>query len=351
MLAPVTHILPLTTIVRHRALPISGRVTVRTGQKVNPTDVIAEATISRDHVLIDIGRTLKLSPDAADKYLKCRRGDKVEKNGLLALSGGLMSREITSPVAGLVVAAGGGKVLLETGEVPIEVRAGIPGVVADLIGDKGAVIQGTGALIQAVWGNGRLDLGLMLNLSEKHGDVLDASRLDVSMRGSVILAGHLENQDCLRVASELPVRGMILGSMSPALIQVASQMRYPIVIIEGFGYRPMNLAAYKLLTTNTKREVTVNAEPYDRFEGTRPEVVIPLPVQQEPGEPREFEAFAPGQVVRLCRNPNAGAIATLVALRPGLTQIASGLRVPVADVRIESGGVVTVPLVNLEVVG
>ena len=39
MLAPVTHILPLTTVVRQRLLPAPGRVVVRVGQKVTATEI------------------------------------------------------------------------------------------------------------------------------------------------------------------------------------------------------------------------------------------------------------------------------------------------------------------------
>ena len=53
-------------------------------------------------------------------------------------------------------------------------------------------------------------------------------------------------------------------------------------VLDGFGAMPMNSAAFKLLTTNNKREVTVNAEHFDRYSGNRPEVIIPLPVSTEP---------------------------------------------------------------------
>ena len=42
MLAPVHHIIGLTTIVRERVLPISGNVLVRVQQKVSATEIIAE---------------------------------------------------------------------------------------------------------------------------------------------------------------------------------------------------------------------------------------------------------------------------------------------------------------------
>jgi hypothetical protein len=181
--------------------------------------------------------------------------------------------------------------------------------------------------------------------------VLTADRLDVSLRGSVILGGHVRDLDVLRAAAELPVRGLILSSLASALLQTAVQMRYPILVLDGFGAMPMNTAAYNLLTTNNKREATVNAEHFDRYNGNRPEVIIPLPVSAEPEEPNAYEEFAVGQRVRMRRSPYAGMLGTISNLPAGLSTVASGLRAPAGDVKLENGTTVLVPLVNLEVVG
>ena len=113
----------------------------------------------------------------------------------------------------------------------------------------------------------------------------------------------------------------------------------------------MNSAAFKLLTTNNKREATVNAEHFDRYTGSRPEVIIPLPISNEPEEPNQYEPFAVGQQIRMRRPPNAGMIGTISNLPSGLSLLPSGLRASAADVKLENGENVIVPLVNLEVVG
>jgi hypothetical protein len=247
--------------------------------------------------------------------------------------------------------AGSGQVLMEVGDTRIELRAGLPGVVTQVLSERGVVIRTAGALIQGVWGNGRIDNGLMVNLLEKPDEVLSAERLDVSLRGSVILGGHVRDIETLRAAAELPVRGLILSSLLSPLIVPAYQMRYPIIVMEGFGAMPMNSAAFRLLTTNNKREVTVNAEHFDRYSGNRPEVIIPLPVSTEPPEPNAFETFTVGQTVHLRRPPSAGMIGMLSSLPAGLSTLPSGLRAPAAEVKLENGETMLVPLVNLEVVG
>ncbi len=351
MLAPVLHILPLATIVRERTLPVSGKVNVHVNQRVNPTDVIAEASFAREHALLDVARTLGISAAAADRLIKVKEGDRLPQGALVAEGRGLFARSIKTPRAGRVMIVGGGQVLMEVGDTRVELRAGLPGVVTRVLPERGVIIQTAGALIQGVWGNGRIDNGLMVSLLEKPDDVLNADRLDVSLRGSVILGGHVRDLETLKAAAELPVRGLILSSLLSPLIVSAYQMRYPIIVMDGFGAMPMNSAAFKLLTTNNKREVTVNAEHFDRYNGNRPEVIIPLPVSTEPPEPNDFETFAVGQTVRLRRPPNAGMIGTLSNLPAGLSTLPTGLRAPAAEVKLESGEALLVPLVNLEVVG
>lgn len=350
-LAPVHHILPLTTIVRERKLPVKGKVLAHLNQKVNSTDVVAEATWAREHIFLDVARTLNLSPDAADRVIRCRTGDQVPAGTVIAVGRGVLPKFIKSPSAGRVVAAGGGQVLIEAGEAHMELRAGISGNIIQVIPERGIVLQTTGALIQGIWGNGRVDTGVMINLADKPDTVLTADRLDVSMRGSVLIAGQVRDAETLRSAGEVPVRGLIVGSLYPSLLPAAREVRYPIVVTDGFGTMPMNAAAYRLISTNAKREATLNAEVFDRYGGARPEVIIPLPVTSEPAQPHDVEAFAPGQTVRMRRQPAAGSIGIITALREGLTTFPSGRRAPAAEIKLENGEQILVPLPNLEVVG
>ncbi|MBI4762115.1 MAG: hypothetical protein HZC39_03015 [Chloroflexi bacterium] len=351
MLAPVLHVLPVTTIVRERLLPAAGKVNVSVNQRVNPTDVVAEASFSREHLLLDVARTFGVSPQAADTMIKVQAGDVLKQGAVIAENGGFFSRSIKAPRAGRVAAAGSGQVLMEVGDARIELRAGLPGMVVRVIPERGVVIRTVGALIQGTWGNGRVDHGLMTSLIERPDDILTPDRLDVSLRGSVILGGYVGDAATLRAAAELPVRGLIVSSLHFSLLPSAVQMRFPILVLDGFGMMPMNSAAFELLRTHDKNAVTVNAEFPDRYGGGRPEVIIPKDVVNEPDEPEDYVPFAVGQKVRMRRAPHAGMIGSIAALPAGLSKLPSGLRAPAAEVRLENGDTLLVPLVNLEVVG
>ena len=349
MLAPVVHVLPLITLHRERLLPVPGRITAHVDQKVTPLDVVGEAHYGQGHLLIDVALTFGIQPDAAQRLIQIKAGEMVTKGEPIAQRIGLVPQILRVPVNGRIILVGSGRILMEAGDGVFELRAAIPGRVTRQISDRGVEITFNGALVQGEWGNGQLGLGLLLPVVTKPDEELTVNKIDVSLRGSVLLAGYCSDPAALQAASDLPVRGMILGGLSPALIPLAAQMQYPIVVVDGFGLKRMDSTAFLLLSTNARREVTLNAEPFDRQTGVRPEILIPLPVTEDPPVPKNGESFTPGQPVRLTRAPNAGLVGILAGLLPGLTLVPSGLRVVAAEVKLESGGQITVPLANLEV--
>ena len=349
MLAPTTHFLAVTRICRTRLLPVPGRILVRKGQEVNATDVIAEARLEPEHLLLDLARGLGLPADKADQYIQHRVGDEVDEGAIIAGPVGVTRRVVRSPKPGRVVAAGSGQVLMEVESKPFELRAGIPGVVTELLQDFGVEIETTGALIQGVWGNGQIDDGVLDVEIHSRDDILTVDRLDVSQRGSIIFGGFCGDAGVLSMAAEIPLRGLLLASMDSALIPLAERMQYPIMVIEGLGKIPLNETAYKLLTTNERREVVVKAERWDHMGHTRPEVVIPLPAQNSVQPPMEMIELEPGQQVRIRFAPLGSEVGTIMNIRPGLTLLPSGIRAKAAEIKLENGESAVFPLINLEV--
>jgi hypothetical protein len=352
MLASIKHVIPVTTIRRSRMLPIPGRVLVRKGQRVTTNDVVADAKISPEHILLDIGRGLGLPADEADQHLERQAGETVEAGDVIAGPVGEMARRVVrAPKAGRVALAGSGQVLVEVEGKVLELRAGFNGTVSELYPDHGVEIETIGALIQGCWGNGRMDFGLLHVLARSPEDVLKADRLDVSLRGSVIVGGHCQDPEVLTTAEELPLRGLILASMSAKLAPLAQKMRCPLIVIEGFGRLPMNSAAFNLLSTSQRREAAVMAERWDAYQGSRPEIIIPLPT--ETGEPlaEDVGEFRVGQRVRVVRPPYHGQLGTLEDINPDLFIFPSGIMAQAALVRLENDENVQLPLANLELLG
>lgn len=351
MQAPITHILPVATIRRERLMSAGGRIIARRGQQVRPSDVVAEALLRPEHLLLEIGRGLGLAPKEADHYIQRRAGDEVGDGDVIAGPVGIGRRVVRAPKSGTVVLAGDGLVLMELEGEFSELKAGYSGIVTDIIGDRGVVIESTGSLIQGVWGNGKINFGLLNILAHAPDELVTPDMMEVNLRGSVVMAGYCEHDKVLRSADELPVRGMVLASMDSALVPIALSVSYPIVLVEGFGKLSMNQDAFAILAASAMREVAVNAEPWNRIGNTRPEVVVSAPEGALPEVPTELAAFAIGQTVRVVSPPYKSMLGTLTNLPQGLTALPSGLRAQTAGVRFVNGDSVQVPLANLEIIG
>ena len=349
MLAPVVHVLPMTRIRRHRLLPITGKVLVRKGQTVSALEVIGEANQNPKHVLLDITRGLGVNFYEVDQHIQRNAGDIVAEGDILAGPVGWGKRVVRAPSSGRIILSGRGKMLLEEESPPQQVLAGLPGEVISLIPGRGAVVESTGAIVQGVWGNDQIDAGMLRILIKKVEDILTVEQLDIDLRGSVVFGGYCGDEQVLRAAAELPLKGLILSSLSATLIPVARETPLPIIVVEGFGLLPMNSSAFNLLVTSESREIAINAESLDPYTGQRPEAFISLPVNQVVHEPKDATIFSPGQKVRITRAPYQSQIGTLMSLKPGLEVLPNGIKAQAAEIELESSIRVKLPLANLEV--
>jgi transcription antitermination factor NusG len=330
-------------------LPLTGRVLVRKGQNVAPIDVIAEAQLEPRHRLLDIARGLGLGIGEADKNIQREAGETVSEGDVLAGRIGWGKRVVRAPCTGKIILTGRGKMLIEEDRAPYQLLAGLPGEVISLIPGRGAVVESIGALVQGVWGNGQVNFGLLRILIKNGEDILTVDQLDIDLRESVVFAGYCGDEQVLRIAAELPLRGLILSSMAASLIPLAEEISLPIVVIEGFGLLPINSAAFNLLITSDQREIAVNAEKMDTYANQRPEVFISLPVNQMVHEPRDATLFSPGQKVRIVRAPYQSQIGTLITLKPELEVLPNGIKATSAEIELENSIKVKLPLANLEV--
>src|SRR5947209_6403430 len=85
---------------RERRLPVPGQATVRAGQRVEPSEIVAETTLTAAPVRVDIATDLGVHPASVPKRLLANTGAQVERGQVLAQKGGIGTRVSRSPVAG-----------------------------------------------------------------------------------------------------------------------------------------------------------------------------------------------------------------------------------------------------------
>lgn len=348
MQAQVLQIRSITHIRRSQSLPVPGNVRVHLGQNVFTGDLLAEVDIPTSHVSVDVVRSLGLSSAAeAEELIKWKVGETLEEKEIIAETGGMFSRLIRTPAPGKIISIEKGVVLIETGKRHETLTARFPGTITTIQKNQRISIEASGSLVQGVWGNEENAMGLLVNLVNAPDGALSPSSFGLEARGTIGLGGICVDEATFQQAASLPVAGLILGSMPARLIPAARKMPFPILVTDGFGLMGMNAFAYRLLSTNHGREVTVNAVQPDMRKGIRPEVFIPLPVEAQPAN--EFREFKPGDWVRVTAYPYAGQTGQLENITSGTMVLSSGLRAQAAHVKLNQENC-TVPLANLEVI-
>ncbi|MFN2145708.1 MAG: hypothetical protein ACK2T7_10175 [Anaerolineales bacterium] len=363
MLLPVTHVLPLTTIERRRMLPVAGTVLVRSGQDVQATDVIATADVYAEHISLDLARGLGVPKNKVSSLLKRKIGEEIQKGDVIASRPGMMTRTVRAPKDGKLVAVGGGQALMQVSRTPFKLQAGIPGKVFKVEADYGAIIRMTGAWVQGVWGNGKLETGGLFIAADSPDHIVTVRDLDPSQRGQVMFAGHCASGEVLEGLIQIKMKGLILGSLSTRLRPMAAQMPYPIMVLSGFGKVPINEMAYRLLSTSSARVITLNAAIFDRATGERPEAVIPVSGQTDVPMPVQLAPVDIGQQVHILRDPYQGRVGTVSQIL-GVARLENGLHADSVEVLLPAaptedtgkdtgplGDRVVIPLANLEVIG
>lgn len=351
MIAPVTAIQPLATVHRRRILPAEGVVLVNIGDTVHSGDAVARTNITAKHIILDAGRALGLPAERAKRLIQRVAGEKVDEGAIIAGRRGVGARQLRAPAAGTIAAISEAQVLLELTDETSSMRARLPGQVIGIEPNLGVTIECVCAWIQGAWGNGGLSDGFLQMVGNAASDVLTADQIDMSLRGAILVAGSCEQRQALDLAAQVPIRGLVLGSLAIRLVPLAQKMPYPILLTEGFGKTPMNADAFKLLSNHNTEPATLNAQVSDALNGDRPEVIIPLKDVGHPPQAVATQNFHVGHSVRVLSGLDKGQIGEITALLPPSTLFPSGIRAASAEVALAGGQREDYPLVNLELLG
>ena len=347
MLAQITLISPHTHISRTRILPDTGRVLARLDQAINATDAIAETRRDGKHVLIEVQHAFSLKPTMDLEHIIVRKcGDRVNRGDVLAELKGIFPRVLRSPVSGEVVSVQGGNIIVKVQNPPRRLLSGFSGVVTGIIPDRGVVIENSGAIIQAVWGNGKINQGTLISLLSNPKIEFTQEQINSRLKGKVVLAGHCRQARTLQLTSRLDLKGLILPSISPSLLPMAEKMPFPVILIEGFGNISLNMTAYDIITAHENRIVCLFGGNTSQRTGERPEIFIPLEeLSKDESKPGEIQK---DMKVRVRIGPRAGEVGVIQFIYQEPISQPNGVITTAANVLLQTNEAMIIPLVNLD---
>jgi hypothetical protein len=349
---PETRVLPLTMIRRERLLPMPGKVLVNPGDRVQPSQLVAQAEVSGEVSVVNVAHLLRVPAAKAYKYVKVKEGVDVTMNTVIAAKGLTAAGRVKSPANGFVyrIDKSTGRVLIKVVSRPLELTAYLAGTVATVMAGHGIVVETSGALIQAALGFGGESFGVLQVVSKRATDPMKPRTIDVTMHGAIVVGGAWFDETVLEQAIQMKVRGLIAGSMDGGMLEAARNAPFPILLTEGLGHIAMAAPIFKLLKSNVGREVSISALTRTRWGVQRPEVLIPLPSDSKLEPPAYGIPLAVGVRVRVMRGPRQGKVGQVTALPELPQQIETGAKVHCAEVDLGGGdGRTLVPFANLEI--
>jgi hypothetical protein len=349
MLLPARALFHPARFRRRRQLPVSGKIFVRKGQVVSESEVIGEAVLGVHYQYLDLGSGLGVKAEDVAAYVGVKTGTRIEAGDVIAGPVGSARRVVRAPVACTVLGLERERILLECGGDSFQLVAGFPGVVADLLADRGAVIESSGILLQGVWGNGHWNRGKLVCLAKTPQHVLSPTQLLPELAGALVVAGHCENPEALVKAESVAIGGLALSSLSPLLVDLVSRLSFPVMILEGFGKHPLNPGLFRLLAQVQDIEAVMQSEKGPAPWRTRPELLIQAPVEPEMSLFEEMKEASVGQRVRVTTTPYLGRMGALIN-EPIVSRLPNGIWAETGSVRLDSGEELCLPLANLETI-
>lgn len=343
-----THFSPLTQIVRRRVLPTAGELLVHRGDRVIPTDTVAQCSVAGQVRVIDVASALGVDTAKAARQMQVSVGDHVEAGDPLAKPSVLSwpGIGIVAPFDGTVQDVGDGYIFLRQDPQPHSLHAHIPGEVVETYPHRGVSIRTTGAYVRGVWGTGGEGEGVLVVRAPDAAQPLGWEQVSLRHRGAILVGGVLQDPRVLFRAQQFRLGGLIVGSISARLKRICRGLDLPLVITEGVGEIPMAEPIFHALHTYHGRPAVISGTPDEEKDA---EVIVPLHTDEEPPTLDTIsQPLAEGTRVRLTRSPYLGLLGEIFSLVESPHETSIGTRAKGAIVELPSGRRVFVPYVNME---
>ena len=338
-----------TKIVVRRLLPADGEVLVQPGQRLEALDVVARTMVPHRYQVIDVARQLRRPDVDMSQVMTKQVGDSVGAYEVIAAATGslpFLRRSVRAPTAGHVAAIGPGWALLETERAQVEIQAFISGTVTQVIPQRGAIIEANGAMVEAACGFGGEAIGRLYRPVESPDEWLSPAALTENFKQAILVGGRSVDEELLRQAEALQVRGIIVGSLDAALLRLDPPVRVRVVATEGFGLAPMSPYTFGLLTALTGREVSIRGQTSILQPQADPPVILSV-TSYGRGQAAPERELKVGSRVRVTRGEFIGLTGHIDSLPTAPQPTDAGIVTPGAYVTLENQAQF-IPWTNLE---
>lgn len=347
-----TRVLELTRIRRERLLPARGEVIIAHGARVGALDIVARSE-SVSHVrAVPLGRYLRVPENRLEKFMKKKPGDAVAARDIIASKPeffGALQRVYRAPGNGRIAALTGSWLSFELFDELFELKALYRGTIVNVMPRTGVVIEAVGTLVQGVWGAGGEGYGILKKMVDAPDEILDETKVDVSARGAILLAGAGITEQAIRQAAREQAAGLVVGGLDPDMRELVKTLKFPTLVTDGLGEYPMSNSVFQLLAAHNGDEGSLNTSMQTL---DRPEIFMPTiaaSIITGTALPPPTLVGQVGTRVRILAGPSRGEIGTIAEIPDAPHTLESGVSAWGADIQTTSGNLF-VPWENLELI-
>lgn len=367
---PGLRVAEMTVFRMARRLPIQGEVLVGVGDRVSSDTIVAQTHLPGNVQLVNVASKLGLPPEDLPTVMKKSEGDAIAKGEAMAETQGffgLFKSRVESPCDGTVesISTVTGQIILREPPTPIEIDAYIDGTVVEVLEGEGVVVEATGTFIQGIFGVGGERTGEIKMAVDSPDTPLDASRIDDSAEGKILVGGSHVTWDGLQKAMKVGARGIVVGGFDdPDLRKLLGKdlgvaitghepLETTLVLTEGFGEIAMARTTFDLLKSREGMKASINGATQIRAGVIRPEIAVPIEGAKVDGATAVHAASTGleiGSTIRVIREPHFGRLGKVTELPNELRKMESESMVRVLGVSFEDGTEALLPRANVEMI-
>src|SRR3989338_2090872 len=361
------------TVRKNRVLPLPGKTLVKVGDRVEAETVVARTDMPGKVFSVNVAGRLSVPPGDVPKYMVKKKGETVEKDGIIAESKSFVSwlkATCFSPIKGTIesVSTITGQVLLREPPKPLEVPAYIDGRVIDVTEGEGVGVECVASFVHGIFGIGGETVGPLEIAVKSPDEPVSLNSITKEHRGKILVGGSLVRLDALEKAVKTGVKGIVVGGIFDedlkdllgydlgVAITGSEHVGLTLVVTEGFSGINMAQKTFELLKKNAGAKASISDATQIRAGVLRPEIIIPLRDETgkgnvlKPEDAKTGGGMKAGDLVRITREPYFGKLGKVKNLPVQPQVIETETKVRVVEIEFPDCSTVVIPRANVEMI-